>query len=122
MLKQPCTCILCSLVIKEVQLQAEPPPGSEFLSFFSLYSRILADFLCHMGKWVRLIIFDAEYEYFHTCVILWFFNLPSVKMLIVSFKFDQAEPFIQITHKVCQSLLYKLEKLRNSEPGGGSGQ
>ena len=52
---------------------AETPPGSEFLSllrtsefFFSLYSRLLADFLSHFGKWVRLIEFEAEYEHFYT--------------------------------------------------------
>ena len=55
-----------SFVVRE---KSEPPPGSEFLSFFSLYSRLLADFLSHMGKWVRLIKFDAEYEYFNTCKV-----------------------------------------------------
>ena len=46
--------------------KAEPPADSEFLSllrisefFFSLYSRLLADFLSHFGKWVRLIKFEA---------------------------------------------------------------
>ena len=33
---------------------------SEFLSFFVLYSRLLADFLSHLGKWVKLIKFEAE--------------------------------------------------------------
>ena len=33
---------------------------SEFLSFFILYSRLLADFLSHLGKWVKLIKFEAE--------------------------------------------------------------
>ena len=42
--------------------RAEPPPGLEFLSF-SLY---IADFLSHLGKWVRLIKFKAEYEHFYT--------------------------------------------------------
>ena len=37
---------------------------SEFLSFFSLYSRLLADFLSHLGKWVKLIKFEAENEFF----------------------------------------------------------
>ena len=40
--------------------------SSEFLSYFSLYSRLLADFLSHLGKWVRLIKFEAEYEHFYT--------------------------------------------------------
>ena len=39
---------------------------SEFLSFFSLYSRLLADFLSHLGKWVKLIKFEAENEFFCT--------------------------------------------------------
>ena len=39
---------------------------SEFLSFFVLYSRILADFLSHLGKWVILIKFEAENEFFCT--------------------------------------------------------
>ena len=39
---------------------------SEFLSFFSLYSRLLADFLSHLGKWVKLINFEAENECFCT--------------------------------------------------------
>ena len=48
------------------------------------------------------------------CVILWFFDLPSVEMPKVSLNFDQFDPF-------SESLLYKLEKkLRNSELGGGS--
>ena len=36
---------------------------SEFLSFFVLYSRLLADFLSHLGKWVKLIKFEAENEF-----------------------------------------------------------
>ena len=39
---------------------------SEFLSFFVLYSRILADFLSLLGKWVKLIKFEAENEFFCT--------------------------------------------------------
>ena len=39
---------------------------SEFLSFFSLYSILLADFLSHLGKWVKLIKFEAENEFFCT--------------------------------------------------------
>ena len=50
---------------------AETPPDSEILSlefriysellsFFSLYSRLLTDFLSHLGKWVKLIKFEAE--------------------------------------------------------------
>ena len=39
---------------------------SDFLSFSSLYSRILADFLSHLGKWVKLIKFEAENEFFCT--------------------------------------------------------
>ena len=34
--------------------------------FFSLYSRLLADFLSHLGKWVKLIKFEAENECFCT--------------------------------------------------------
>ena len=40
--------------------------GSEFLSFFVLYSRLLADFLSHLGKWVKLIKFETENEFFCT--------------------------------------------------------
>ena len=47
-------------------LLAEPPADSEFLSFFVLYSRLLADFLSHLGKWVKLIKFEAENEFFCT--------------------------------------------------------
>ena len=39
---------------------------SEFLSFFVLHSRLLADFLSHFGKWVKLIKFEAENEFFCT--------------------------------------------------------
>ena len=37
-----------------------------FMSFFVLYSRLLADFLSHLGKWVKLIKFEAENECFCT--------------------------------------------------------
>ena len=37
---------------------------SEF--FFYLNSRLLADFLSHLGKWAKFIKFKAEYEYFWT--------------------------------------------------------
>ena len=53
-----------------VLLKAEPPADSEFLSllrilsFFVLYSRLLADFLSHLRKWVKLIKFEAENEFF----------------------------------------------------------
>ena len=46
--------------------RAETSAGSEFLSFFVLYSRILADFLSLLGKWVQLIKFEAENEFFCT--------------------------------------------------------
>ena len=36
------------------------------------------------------------------CGILWFFNLPSAKKLIFSFKFNQFDPFSQMAQKVCQ--------------------
>ena len=36
------------------------------------------------------------------CGILWFFNLPSAETLILSLKFDQFDPFSQMTQKVCQ--------------------
>ena len=52
------------------------------------------------------------------CGILWFFNHPSVEMLIFKLNFDQFDPFSQMTQKVCY---INLKKLRNSEPGGGSG-
>ena len=37
---------------KKVQ-EAETSAGSEFLSLLVLYSRLLADFLSHLGKWVK---------------------------------------------------------------------
>ena len=37
-----------------------------FWVFFVLYSRLLADFLSHLGKWVKLIKFEAENEFFST--------------------------------------------------------
>ena len=43
----------------EAEHVTEPPADSEFLSFFVLYSRILAYFLSHLGKWVKLIKFEA---------------------------------------------------------------
>ena len=46
--------------------RAETSAGSEFLSFFVLYSRLLADFLSHLGQWVKLIKFEAENEFFCT--------------------------------------------------------
>ena len=39
---------------------------SEFLIFFVLYSRLLADFLSHLGKWVKSIKFEAEMSFFCT--------------------------------------------------------
>ena len=45
---------------------SETSAGSEFLSFFVLHSRLLADFLSHLGKWVKLIKFEAENECFCT--------------------------------------------------------
>ena len=50
-------------------LEAEPPADSEFLSFFVLCSRLLADLLSHLGKWVKLIKFEAERECFCTCKV-----------------------------------------------------
>ena len=50
----------------EKRSTAETSTGSEFLSFFVLYSRLLADFLSLLGKWVKLIKFDAENECFCT--------------------------------------------------------
>ena len=47
-------------------LMPETSTGSEFLSFFDLYSRLLADFLSHLGKWVKLIKFEAKNEFFCT--------------------------------------------------------
>ena len=45
-------------------MSTEPPADSEMLSFFVLYSILLADFLSHLGKWVKLIKFGAENEFF----------------------------------------------------------
>ena len=36
------------------------------ISEFTQNFRLLADFLSHLGKWVRLIKFEAEYEHFYT--------------------------------------------------------
>ena len=62
------------------------------------------------------------------CGTLWFLNLPSAETLIFSLKFDQLDPFSQMTQKVCQKsaiLTEKnseiLSKLRISEPAGVSG-
>ena len=38
---------------------------SEFF-FFSFYSILLSDFQSHLGKWIRLVKIEAEYEHFHT--------------------------------------------------------
>ena len=61
------------------------------------------------------------------CGTLWFFNLPSAETLIFSLKFDQLDPFSQMTQKVCQKsaiLTEKnseiLSKLKISEPAGVS--
>ena len=75
---------------------------------------------------IQTILWYTHCEWRWKCVILRFFNLPSVKMLIFSLEFDQSYPFTQMTQKVCQkSKLCKLKKnweilskLRNSEPGG----
>ena len=63
--------IFCTLIGRSSchLYETETPPGSEILSFFSLYSRLLADFLSHFGKWVRLIKFEAEYEHFYACKV-----------------------------------------------------
>ena len=57
--------ILCT---QSLQQRHQPAQNfwvhSEFLGFFVLYSRPLADFLSHLGKWVRLIKFEAENEFF----------------------------------------------------------
>ena len=53
-------------IVEKTYPEPEPPADSEFLSFFVLYSRILADFLSHLGKWVILIKFEAENEFFCT--------------------------------------------------------
>ena len=54
-------------------LKGTDQPQPEFLSllrisefFFVLYSRLLADFLSHLGKWVKLIKFEAENKFFCT--------------------------------------------------------
>ena len=39
---------------------------SEFMSFFVVDNRLLAVFLSHLGKWVKLIKFEAENECFCT--------------------------------------------------------
>ena len=59
---------LCKMIKPSWKQSPQPTQNfwvySEFLSFFVLYSRILADFLSHLGKWVKLIKFDAENEFF----------------------------------------------------------
>ena len=52
---------------------------SEFLSFFVLYSRLLADFLSHLGKWVKLIKFEAENE----CFCTWKVETLSIHMFVI---------------------------------------
>ena len=54
------------------------------------------------------------------CGTLWFFNRPSAEILISSLKFDQFDPFSQMTQKVCQKSAIKTKKHRNSESAGGS--
>ena len=44
----------------------EPQPDSDFLSFFSLNSRFLADLQSHLGQLVKLMKFEAEYDYIYT--------------------------------------------------------
>ena len=46
--------------------RAETSAGSEFLSFFVSYSRLLADFLSHLEKRVKLIKFEAKKGFFGT--------------------------------------------------------
>ena len=38
----------------------------------------------------------------YKCGKLWFYNLQSAETLIFSLKFDQFDPFSQLTQKVCQ--------------------
>ena len=52
---------------------------------------------------------------------LWFFNLPSAETLIFSLKFDQLDPFSQMTQKVCQNSAILTEKTQKFEPAGVSG-
>ena len=60
---------------------------------------------------IQTILWYTHCEWRWKCVILRFFNLPSVKMLIFSLEFDQSYPFTQMTQKVCQkSKLCKLKK------------
>merc|ERR1712013_421083 len=61
-----CNDLSHDLVMSKLKMGPETPTGSEFLSFFVLYSRILADFLSLLGKWVKLIKFEAENEFFCT--------------------------------------------------------
>ena len=44
----------------------EPQPGSDFLSFFSLTSRFLAGLQSHLGQLVKMMKFEAEYDYICT--------------------------------------------------------
>ena len=44
--------------------RAETSAGSEFLSFFVSYSRLLTDFLSHFEKRVKLIKFEAKKRFF----------------------------------------------------------
>ena len=39
-------------------------PAQNFWVIFVLYSRLLADFLSHLEKWVKLIKFEAKIEFF----------------------------------------------------------
>ena len=65
--------LIFMLLSKPIGVEAETPPGSEFLSLlgisvfsFYIYSRLLVNFLSHLGKWVKLIKFEAENECFCT--------------------------------------------------------
>ena len=44
----------------------EPQPDSDFLSFFSLNGSFLADLQSHLGQLVKLMKFEAEYDYICT--------------------------------------------------------
>ena len=44
--------------------KTETSPGSEFTQNVWVFSFYIADFLSHLGKWIKLIKIEAEYEHF----------------------------------------------------------
>ena len=71
---------------------------SEFLSFFVLYSRLLADFLSHLGKWVKLIKFEPEHEHFY------FGRLKNYKITHLPPHFTMFKSLIRVVLRLIQLL------------------